>query len=314
MAPIVITGVEFSEPPPDIEELRARLEERCGHKITSRRRELTEGEIRYAQAQGHALSERPSDGELWLAELPELKIEVRASELRESPPRADFFQELGWTVPSPALPYWRVSVRGDLTLQAALADVLRDCRGRVWDDNPPRISGPIDIADLRQQLAKARHWSWIGILSIPLVIIYLLFLVALTPIWLSVTALAFTRSRKRRWLRRTLWMTSGKVDVFEAAAALHFGQHLVRRIGRSNGKIGVASRLFGSRPRCRMPAKIWSSRQEVGPWTSAAAIVRGLCHTDRGSPWHIQFADEPPEPLADWLDREMRMPYQSVLG
>lgn len=302
MAPLAFTAVEFNQPPPGIEELRQRLEERCGCSIVARRRESSTTAVRRLQLHGSDPPEPSSDGEFWLAELPEAKIEIRTSQLCETPPRTEFFEKLGWTAPGSAAPYWQVVATGESTLQSALLDMLRQAGGRVRDSDDPPLSTPVNIAELRQRLANARRYRWIGLAA---VIAYGLLVVALIPIWFPVT-LGYAAPRIRRFVSRQRWLKRSGVDALHAAEAADFARYVRRHIGRSGGKIGAPSRLSSLKLRCRVPAAIWAARQEAGPWDSAEAVVDGLCHTDSSTPWHIQFDDRPPEPLRDWLDGEMR--------
>jgi hypothetical protein len=240
--------------------------------------------------------------EFWLAELPDAKVSMRVSRHGRANPPAEMFQQLGWPPPPPTPLHWGVSIRGELTVQMALADVLRDAGGQIRDDDGLLLSHPIDIAELRKQFAAARWYRWVwGALGVAYAVLF----VALMPIWLPLT-LAYHAPRISRWLWRDSRSRRKKIDPGEAAVHERFAHYLHRRIGCSGGTIGSAQLTFGFKVICRMPAAYWAARQGMGGWDGPAAIIHDLCHMATGSPWYIQFADEPPEPLADWLDRKMR--------
>ncbi|MGH7137573.1 MAG: hypothetical protein ACREHD_17645 [Pirellulales bacterium] len=285
---ILITHLEFNAPPPGREELHQRLEQRCGLAIASRDAEVVG--LRY--------------DDFWLLELPQAKVSMGVRRQCNVDPPAQMFRELGWPPPPPAPQQWGVSINGDLTMQFALADVLREAGGKVKGDGGSRFSGALDIFELRKRFADHRRQAWLWIIPS---VLYCSLVALLIPIWFPIT-LGYATARNRRPIRRWLWLRRNRVDRHQAADARCFARCVLARIGGSGGKIGAASRLFGSKVRCRMPAAMWAARQEVGPWGSAAEVVDGLCHTDSGTPWYIQFADRPPEPLRDWLNREMRAP------
>lgn len=229
----------------------------------------------------------------------------------------EMFRELGWLPPNRAAPHYEAILVGhELTVLRALADELRRAGGRPSDDDgATQIAEPIDLSSVPVRLAKFRRYRhfWMTI-SIIGVVLYLILIIALLPIlvlaWIVAMLHDASLTKRRLFLYRFRFrgrlLAERQFDRNQ-----RFARYLLDRIGRSGGSIGARRWLARSRINCRLPAREWAGRQRAWamgriPWPGTAELVCSLGHTTFGAPWYIQFADHSPEPLSDWLDREMR--------
>ena len=147
-------------------------------------------------------------------------------------------------------------------------------------------------------------------ISIIGVVLYLILIIALLPIWiLTMSCGAIIRHRRLFICRFRFRKHPLTMQQFDRNR--RFARYLLDRIGHSGGTIGARRWFARSRINCRLPAREWAGRQRAWamgriPWPGTAELVRSLCHTTFGAPWYIQFADQSPELLSDWLNREMR--------
>lgn len=109
---------------------------------------------------------------------------------------------------------------------------------------------------------------------------------------------------------RQLRDLSGATDIARDDKMVGFADGVLDAIRDSDGQIGLMPKLIGSNLKDLEPAREWvaGARKEVF-WLlvrtkTKEALLEKLCENVYGSDWYIQFEDQAPMRLRDWLDQQ----------
>ncbi|MCA9116394.1 MAG: hypothetical protein KDA79_15015 [Planctomycetaceae bacterium] len=99
---------------------------------------------------------------------------------------------------------------------------------------------------------------------------------------------------------------AGSSTVPRDRSLVRFADGILDRVEQSGGQIGV-NKLIGSGLKNVVPAAEWvTGARKEALWLTFRArsrreLLDRLCHSGFGSPWQIQFDEDKPQPLEDWL-------------
>ena len=92
---------------------------------------------------------------------------------------------------------------------------------------------------------------------------------------------------------------------------VRYADQVLDLVESSGGRIGTTGLLGGETLKDPQPAADWTrAARKEALWQTLRAksrdeLLERLCETKFGSAWHIQFGEEKPTPLAEWVKQKL---------